>query len=296
MPKFNSGIPKLLEQTIMAYIQDRASRQAAALAYYGVLSLAPLLIIAISVAGIFLGRDDVQQQVISEVEQVIGSGSADLVQDVLEATYDRDGGFFATVVSVILLLFGATNLFSQLKMSLNRVWGVETEEGRAILHGILNVIRDRLIAALMVVGVGFLLLLSQMLTPAISVVISFASDLDVNIAFLLQILNMSISIALSAFIIGLVFRFLPDTRPAWRDVWVGALFTAVLFALGQRLIGLYIENSNMASAYGVAGSVIVVLLWIYYSSSIVLFGAEFTEVYARLYGMRSVDSEPQSAD
>lgn len=279
-----ANILELFQDTLSAWFRDNASRQAAALAYYGILSLAPLLIIAISVAGIFLGRADIKQQVIQEVTKALGSGSGDLVKNVLDATYSGGSGLLATVLSVFLLMFAATNIFFQLKTSLNRIWGVQyDEEKNALLQDILRLIGDRFIAALMVLGVGFALLLFQALGAVLSVLISVVSTLPVNTTFLLHVLNLTASIGFTAMVISLIFRFLPDKRLAWSEVWVGALFTAVLFAVGQRAISLYLENSSVASAYGVAGSLIVVLLWIYYSAMILLFGAEFTQAYARLH-------------
>jgi len=278
------GIISLFQKAIGAWFADKADRQAAALAYYGVLSLAPLLVIAITVAGIFFGQADVQQQVVTEAEQLLGTGSAELVNNILNQTYNTDGGVFATITSLIILLFAATNMFFQLKTSLNRILNVEDDEPDKLIHGIINFLKDRLLAALMVVGVGLVILLSQILSTTISVVISLASGLPVNAALLLRVLNFIASIGFSTVVISLILRFLPDKRLAWRDLWVGGLFTAVLFALGQRALSYYFETGSVASAYGVAGSLVVILLWIYFASSVLLFGAEFTQAYAEMYG------------
>lgn len=286
MSQVVNNITRLLADAVNAWFQDHAARQAAALAYYGVLSLAPLLIVAISIAGFFFGRADVQQQVIAEVSELLGSGGANLVENVLNATYNNDGGIFATIISLILLFIAATNIFFQLKTSLNQIWDVQEEEIK-FLQSILQLVLDRLLAALMVVGFGFILLLSQIFGTTVALIISFADELAVNTTLLLQLLNTTATIALTALVISFVFRFLPDKQLEWRDVWVGALFTAVLFSFGQRAISFYIENGSAASAYGVAGSLIVVLLWIYYSASILLFGAEFTQAYARHHGSLS---------
>lgn len=292
MRKIVTNIVRLFQQTILGWFQDNAGRQAAALAYYGVLSLAPMLIIAISVAGFFFGRRAIQQDVIAEVERMLGTGSAQLVESVLNATYSNGGGTIATAFSLLLLLFASTNIFFQLKTSLNRIWGVEFTEERPLWKNLLQVLQARLTAGLMVVGFGLVLLLTQILNTAISLIISVASDLAVNTSFLLQLLNTAAFIGLSATIISLIFQYLPDQRLAWRDVWVGALFTAVLFALGQGAIGLYLENSSLVSAYGVASSLIVVLLWIYYTAAILLFGAEFTQAFVHEYGSLAETRSP----
>lgn len=277
-------IATLFQKTLMAWFADNATRQAAALAYYGVLSIAPLLVIVITVAGLFFGQADVQQQIITEAEQLLGAGSAELIENILNETYNTDGGFFATISSLFILLFAATNIFSQLKTSLNHILNVENKESDQLIHGIVNFIKDRLLAALMVIGFGIVILVSQGLSTVISVVISVASDLPLNTALLLQLLNITLSLGLSTFVISLIFRFLPDKRLAWHEVWVGGLFTAILFSLGQRALSFYFETGNVASAYGVAGSLIVILLWIYYAVNILLFGAEFTQAYAETYG------------
>ena len=288
VPKPITAIVKLFRETINAWLRDKASRQAAALAYYGVLSLAPLLIIAISVAGLFFGRADVKQQVIAEVTRLLGTSGAELVETVLNTTYQGNGGILATLVSLGLLLMAATNIFFQLKTSLNRIWDVEShDEDSKLIKDIFKLLMDRLVAAVMVIGFGFVLLLSQITSTIISVFVSIAADFAVSTSLLLQLLNAAASIGLTAVIVSLIFRFLPDKQLAWGDIWIGSVFTAVLSAVGQRLISLYLENSSVASAYGIAGSLIVILLWIYYSASILLFGAEFTQAYAHLYGSQA---------
>jgi len=287
MLDFIKILSNVLRKAVTDWFEDNASRQAAALAYYGVLSLGPLLVIAITIAGTFFGRADIQQEIIAQTEQAMGSGSAELVNNVLNATYNNDDGVLVTLASLGILLFAGSNIFAQLKMSLNQIWNVENDEDQHLLHGIVGFFRDRLISSLLVIGFGFLLIVLQVLGTVISVVIYSVSDISILTISMLQIVNVVVSIALSTLIIGLIFRFLPDKEMGWSDVWIGAFFTSILFAVGQRFINLYIENAGVASAYGVAGSVIVILLWIYFTTSILLFGAEFTNAYSELYGLQA---------
>lgn len=299
MQNFISNTIKLFKKAIADFMEDKATRQAAAIAYYGVLSLAPLLIIAISVAGIFFGRSTIQQQVVGEVQQALGAESADLVSNVLSSTYSTTGGgLLTTIVSVLLLLMAASNIFFQLKLSLNRIWEVEeADEDTALIENVVNLLMERLLAAAMVIGLGVVLLGSQVLSTAIPFVISAASDLPVDTTLLLQVLNTLASLAIATLVIAVIFRFLPDNRIAWGDILIGSLFTAVLFSVGQYAISLYLQTSSVASAYGVAGSLIVILLWIYYSSSILLFGAEFTQTYARMFGsLKESQTERKETD
>lgn len=290
------ALANILRKAVSDWFEDNASRQAAALAYYGVLSLAPLLVIAITIAGTFFGRADIQQEVITQTEQTMGTGSAELVNNVLNATYNSDGGVLATLLSLGILVFAASNIFAQLKMSLNQILDVDQSGDQELLQGIIGFARDRLISSVMVVGFGLLLIVSQILSTIISIIIITVGDISVATISLLQVTNIVASIAFSTFIIGLIFRYLPDKELGWSDVWIGAFFTSILFAVGQRLISLYIENAGVVSAYGVAGSLIVILLWIYFSTSILLFGGEFTNAYSELYGLQSDQSEDATTD
>jgi len=278
-----------MQWTIKSWFEDQVSRQTAALAYYGILSLSPLLIVAITVAALFFGRADIQQEFLNEANRLLGSGSADLIQTILNATYSNDSGLLATLFSLFIIWFSATNIFLQLKMSLNVIWHVENAEDNRnpLIEGLVNFLWGRLVAAIMVVGLGFALFLSQILGTSIAILISLTNNLPIHLPFLLQSLNTIASTLFTALIISLVFRFLPDKRLAWKDVWIGSLFTALLFLIGQNIIRFYLSHSNVASAYGVTGSLIVLLLWIYYSANILLFGAEFTQAYAHLFGSKA---------
>lgn len=283
----------ILRKSIADWFEDNASRQAAVLAYYGVLSLGPLLVIAITIAGTFFGRADVRYELLTQTEEVMGSGSAELLDNVLTTTYNYEGGVSATLISLGVLLFAASNIFAQLKTSLNQIWNVRYDDNEHLLQNILGVIRDRLISAVMVVAFGIMLLVSQMLSGVLAIVIYTIGDISLATISVIQVVNTLISIGFTMLIIGLTFRYLPNKQLSWSDVWVGALFTSILFAIGQGLISFYIENAGVAAAYGVAGSVIVILLWIYFASSILLFGGEFTNAYSELYGSQSKTDSKQ---
>ena len=283
-----SKIFLLFRDTFQAWIRDRASRQAAALAFFTILSLPPLLIIVITIAGSFFGQAEIQQQIIDQVRTVTGSGGADLIKEILNATYDNGGGILATFIGVLLLIFAATNIFAQLKTTLDWIWGVQPEESETggPVESALGFIRQRLRAALAVFIAGFLLLAAQITGIVIPIVIGLANELDINTGGLLNVANLLVSIGLVTLVVALIFRYLPEAQISWQDVLVGSLFTALLLTLGQRAIGLYLEVSNVASAYGVAGSLIALLLWIFYSANILIFGAEFTQAYASHFGSK----------
>jgi membrane protein len=278
-----TAIFNVFRRAFLAFFEDKVSRQAAALAYYGLLSLAPLLIITITIAGLFFGQSEVQQQVVNGVSQQLGDGSGELIQTVLKATYGGDGGILATVFSIILLLIASTNIFFQLKESLNRIWNVDETEDDRLVTTLRKFLQDRLFAAVGVVGVVLLILASQIFNTMIALVISFTNDLGASTATTLQVLNVLAMIATGSMIVSLVFRYLPDKKMGWYSIWVGSVVTAILFTVGQHGITLYLENSTVASAYGAAGAVIVILLWIYYTAMIFLFGAEFTQAFEMVY-------------
>ena len=191
-------------------------------------------------------------------------------------------GVVATVISVIILLFGASGVFGQLQASLNRIWGVKPKPGR----GVLGMIQDRLLSFGFTLVVGFLLLVSLLLTAGIALVADLAGGLMPASETLTQLLNFVLSLAIITLLFAMIFKFLPDAKIAWRDVWIGAFLTALLFTVGKFALGLYLGKSSVASSYGAAGSLIVLLLWVYYSSLILFFGAEFTQVYANRFGSR----------
>lgn len=271
----------LLKQTVAEWQRDKVSRLAAALAYYTTFSLAPILVIAIAVASFLFEQSTVQTRIVEQLQGLLGDNGAELVKEMLTSRQTQsDNGIWATVISVVLLVAGASGLFVQLQDALNTVWNVMPKKD----EGIAKLVRDRLLSFGMVLVIGFLLLVSLMLSAGLSAVSGLFGDVLPGFAWGWQLLNTAVSFGVITLLFGLIYKILPDAKISWGDVWIGAALTAVLFTIGKALIGFYLGNSSVASAYGAAGSFVVLLLWIYYSAQILLFGAEFTQVYANRFG------------
>jgi membrane protein len=278
----------LLKQTASEWMEDDAPSLGAALAYYTVFSLAPLMTIAIAIAGFFFGKDAAQGQIFDELRVLLGEEGGKAVEEMVQsANAEPTTGIVATVISVAVLLFGASGVFGQLQSSLNTIWGVKPKPGR----GVLGMIKDRLLSFGFTLVVGFLLLVSLLLTAGIALVAEWLGGLMPGSETLAQILNIVLSLAMITLLFATIFKFLPDAKIAWRDVWIGAFLTALLFTIGKFALGIYLGKSGVASTYGAAGSLIVLLLWVYYSSQILFFGAEFTQVYANRFGSRVAPAE-----
>jgi membrane protein len=293
MRKVLSNLPKLLKLTYQGWKEDKASRLSAALAYYTVFSLAPLLVIVIAITGLFWDESAVQSQVMNQVEGLVGAEGRTFVSDLVTSASSPARGIVATILGVITLLFGALGVFNELHNSLNAIWDVKEEETKGFLESIKKVIFSRLLSFTMILGIGFLLLVSLVISAGLSAVQETVGNAIPVSEILLQIVNLIISIAVITVLFALIFKFLPDAEIAWRDVWLGAFVTAILFSLGKFLIGLYLGNSAVASTFGAAGSLVLLLVWIYYSAQILFFGAEFTQVYANNYGSKIV---PEGAE
>ena len=271
----------LLKATAFEWLDDQAPTLGAALAYYTVFSLAPLLIISIALAGLVFGAEAAQGQIFDQLRGLLGDAGGKAMQEIVQsASAEPKTGVVATVIGFVTLLFGASGAFGQLQASLNIIWGVQPKPGR----GILGIIRDRILSFGFILVVGFLLLVSLLLTAAIAFVGKQFGAMVPGMEALIQILNSILSLAVITLLFGMMFKILPDANIAWRDVWIGALITALLFTLGKFALGFYLGRSGIASSYGAAGSLIVLLLWVYYSSQVVFFGAEFTQVYANRFG------------
>jgi membrane protein len=277
----------VLKQTFSEWMEDQAPTLGAALAYYTVFSLAPLLIISISIAGLVFSKEAAQGQIFDQLRGLLGDESGRAMEVMVQnASAEPATGLVATLLGFVTLLFGASGVFAQLQMSLNTIWGVQPKPGR----GILGIIQDRILSFGFILVVGFLLLVSLLLTAAIAFVGHRFGDMVPGMEALVQILNSIFSLAVIALLFAMIFKFLPDAKIAWRDVWIGAFITAALFTLGKFALGLYLGRSGVGSSYGAAGSLIVLLLWVFYSSQIVFFGAEFTQVYANRFGSRVAPS------
>lgn len=272
----------LLKETASEWSEDGAPRLGAALAYYTVFSLAPLLIIVLFIIGLIWSGESsgAQERILTQVEGLMGPDGAEMIQTMLDSTRPGKGGGIATALGVVAMIFGATGVFAQLQSALNIIWDVVAKPG----HGIKGFITTRLLSFGVVLVMGFLLLVSLVLSALLSALDTLTSGVSPLTQFFFQVLNIIVSVGIITLLFAMIFRYLPDVEIAWRDVWVGAAITAVLFTLGKFGIGLYLGNSGTASTYGAAGSLVVLLLWVYYSAQILFFGAEFTQVYAKHHG------------
>jgi membrane protein len=279
---------KLLKTIFIKWLEDDPFQSAAALSYYTLFSLAPLLIISIAVAGFVFGREAAQNQIVSTIQGLIGQESAQAVQAMIQNASTRPKtGMISTLLGGVILLFGAGGVVGQLQTSLNTIWGVKTQSE----SGLRDFIRKRFISFAMVLGVGFLLLVSLAVSAFISGLTQFIGSLFEGVKLIAHLLDILISFGFITLLFAMIYKFLPDVEIQWQDVWTGAALTSILFTIGKILIGLYLGSSGVTSIYGAAGSLITVLLWVYYSSLIFLFGAEFTEVYANTYGSGVVPTQ-----
>ena len=276
----------LLKTTFEEWTQDNAARLAAALAYYTIFSVAPLLVIAIAIAGLALGSEAAQGQIVAQLRGLLGQQGAQLIQGMIESASKPAAGIWATVVGLITLLLGATGVFGELQSALNTIWNVKPKPQ----NGLILFALSRFWSLTMVLGIGFLLLVSLVLSAALSGIGAWMQGYVGEMAFIAQLINITLSFIVTTVLFALIYKLLPDLKIAWRDVWVGAVITALLFSVGRVLIGLYLGNSAIASSYGAAGSLVVVLIWVYYSAQILFLGAEFTQVYARTIGSRQSES------
>jgi len=275
------AVVKVLKCSAESYSADRVPRLGAALSYYTVFSAAPLIVIATAIAALFLGADAVNGQVSETLRDTLGGSGAHAVEDMVASARSPSEATLATVLSVLMLLFGASGVFIELQDSLNIIWGVTPKPGR----GVREFLRDRMLSLTMVFAAGFLLLASLLISAVLAGVGKVVSNRLPGGPLPWTIMNELISFAVISLIFALIFKYLPDAKVPWRAVWVGALATGSLFVVGKALIGMYLGRSAVASAYGAAGSLAIVLLWVYYVSQIFFFGAEFTKAYADVEGL-----------
>ena len=274
----------LLRQTFDEWSEDNALRLGAALAYYTIFSLAPLLLIVIAVGGMFFGREVAQGRIIDQISGMVGRQSADAIAEMINEASKPSTGLVASLVSLGAILIGATGVFGELQSGLNQIWDVRP---RAMTWQ--SLLRDRLTSFSLVLGMGFLLLVSLVIGALLSALdIWFAANLPV-FQVVLEMLHFVVSFVVVTMLFAMIFKVLPDVKVTWGDVAVGATATALLFTVGELLIGLYIGRGTVGSIYGAAGSLVVILVWVYYSSQILFFGAEFTQVYARRWGSHRAD-------
>jgi len=286
-PPWYAEFWSLLSMTFVEWRADNASRLAAALAYYTIFSLAPLLVIVVGIAGLVLGQEVAQASLVEQVRVYTSSPrAAELVQTVLENTSVQGPNLLATLLSLALLLYGATGAFNELRNALNLIWDVPAHRN----GGVVGFVIGRAVALAMVIVAGILLLLSLVASTLLAFVSRFVDAAWSGVALPSQLLTFVVLFVLTMLVFALIYKFVPDVHLAWSDVWIGAAATGLLFSLGRWAISLYLSQSNMASIFGAAGSVILLLIWVYYSALTFFLGAEFTQVYGRLRGSRVAES------
>ena len=272
----------VLKAAAADWSHDHAPRLGAALAYYTIFSMVPLLIVIIGIIGLVFGQEAAQSAIMGQISDLIGPQSAAAIKDMLHRADQPSSGIISTIIATVTLLLGAAGFFGQLKDALNTVWGIEPKEGR----GIWGIVRDNFLSFATLLGTAFLLLVSLVVSTALAAFGKWFGGLLPLPEAVLQLFNVAVSFAVIAGLFALIFKVLPDAQVAWRDVWAGALLTSALFTIGKFGISLYLGKSNVASSYGAAGSLVLVLVWVYYSVQILLYGAEFTQVYANWMGQR----------
>ena len=286
---------KLLKETSDAWMEDNALRLSAALAYYSIFSIAPLLVISISIAGLVLGEDAVRGQLTEQLQGTIGRQAAEAVQTMVQSASKRSDGWLGASVGFATLMLGASGVFGQLKDALNTIWEVKARGGA----GVWGFLRARLLNFGMVLVIGFLLLTSLLLTTAFAALSGYFEKLVGVPVFFGVLVGLGVSISLDTVLFAFIFKVLPDAEIEWRNVWTGAAGTALLFELGKFGLGIYLGRESTASSFGAAGSVVLLLLWVYYASAILMFGAEFTRAYARATGYEikpAAGAEPVTAE
>lgn len=276
----NLTVVKLLRATLESWIEDKALRLSAAVAYYSIFSIAPLLILSVSMAGAFLGEDAVRGHLETQLVYYVGAPAAKAVQSMVASAALAEQGVLATVLGFLTLLVGATGVFSQLKDALNTIWEVRVKPGKAWLA----FLQERLVSFGMILVIGFLLLTSLMLTTFLAALNQYLETIMPMPAFLWTTMTSLVSFSMVTLLFAFIFKVLPDAVIEWRNVWIGAVFTAALFETGKLALSFYLGRESTMSSYGAAGAVVLLLLWVYYNACILFLGAEFTQVYARHTG------------
>jgi membrane protein len=267
----------LVKEAGQDWIADKAPRLSAATAYYTILSLAPLLMICLSIAGLVFGRDAAQSGIIAQFKTVAGESGAKAAEELLKNANQLDSGLISIVIGVVMLLIGASAVFGELQDAFNTVWNAPPRPNR----GFWGVIRDRFLSFAMVLSVGFLLLVSMVLSTILSSMSEFAAGSLPGSSILFRVLELAVSFAVITSLFALLFKYLPDVQVPWREVWIGAAITAALFTVGKYLIGLYLGRAAVATPFGAAGSVVALVVWVYYSAMILFYGGELTQALSR---------------
>jgi membrane protein len=273
----------LIKDTVSGFIEHEDLTRGAAIAYYTIFSIAPLLIIVIAIAGLAFGRDAAEGAIVGQLSELIGTQSAEILQSMIQSASHQGAGILATIIGVGTLLLTATGAFTEIQSALNAIWKAAPSAAFSEL------VRARLVSLGLVATLGFLMLVSLLVSAGLTALGGYMSDLFPGGHFLMSLLNSTISLVLISALFAAIYKILPDKPIAWRDVAVGSVITAILFTIGKSLIGLYIGSSGVASSYGAAGALLILLLWVYYSTQIFLLGAEYTRAYAQAHGSHAPD-------
>ncbi|WP_374951671.1 YihY/virulence factor BrkB family protein [Mucilaginibacter sp.] len=269
------------KEVFSGFTDDKALKFSASLSYYTVFSIAPFLAIIISVSGFFFNKQAIQGELYPQIHELVGDSAAIQIQDMITNIHLSGNSFFAAAISLLVLIAGATGIFVEIQDSINHIWGLKSKPKRGLIKMLLN----RLISFSLIVSLGFLLMVSLLLNTLVNALSKqLLRLLPGNGVYVVDAVNNSVMFILISLLFGIIFKVLPDARIKWKDVMVGAITTAILFMIGKFAIGFYLGHSNMGNIYGTAGSIIIVMLWVYYSAVILYFGAEFTKVYAKHYG------------
>lgn len=283
----------MLKAALSAWVDDYAPSMGAALSYYTVFSLAPLLLIVISVAGLIFGADAVRGAIVAQIDGLMGVEAAKGIQDLLSSVSKPSTGILGTVIGVVVLLIGATTVFGELQDALDRIWRAPA---RSTSSGLMSLVRTRLLSFGMILGIAFLLTVSLVAGAGIAALGKWWSGWFEGWEVLAQIINGVVGFLMTTAVFALIYKLMPRVKVSWGDVWVGAAVTALLFTVGRILIGLYIGKTGVANGFGAAGSVVVIFVWVYYSAQIFLVGAEFTWVYAQRFGSRRDQVQSPAVD
>jgi membrane protein len=278
----------VLQDTVKGFMEDKGLKLSASLAYYTLFSMAPLLLLIISLAGVFFGKDAIEGTVFNELNGLVGNEAAAQIQKIIRNMELSGDTNLSLIIGAVTLIIGATTVFGEIQDSINMIWKVKAKPKK----GWVKLIKDRLLSGSLIVGLGFLLIVSLVVNGALSVFNGMLKQWlpDVSVIFF-TILSLIVNLVVLSLIFGVIYKVLPDAKVKWRDVRAGAVFTTLLFLLGRYVIGLYITSSGTASTYGAAGSLIVILLWVYYSAAILFISAEFTRAYAAFKGEKIVPAD-----
>lgn len=275
---------QLFVKAVKGWVADYAPSMGAAISYYTVFSLAPLLVIVIALAGAVFGREAVQGLIVEQLSGLIGREGAALVENLVRASSDTDKGLVAGIISLFVLLVGATTVFAELQSALDRIWHVPAAKKPS---GVMSVLRARLLSFGLILGLAFLLMISLVVSAGVAALGTWMGGMMPGWETMLHAINILVSLSIATLLFAMIFKLMPSTPIDWRDVWVGAIVTAVLFEIGKLLIGLYLGKSGVTESFAAAGSLVVLLAWVYYGAQIFLFGAEFTKAYADAHGSLS---------